>query len=149
MADNDNLEKAYDSVPLKSMFNILTKVGLKKDKRKINAVEMDYLRPSCRISRQEHIQNEQIRRRTRRVHTTVERVETRQLVWYGHVKRMSDDRWPKRALEYIPPSRRRRGRPAQTWMSGIVDTMRDRAIQENEWENRKVWRAKCEMRQKP
>ncbi|KAK4875937.1 hypothetical protein RN001_012359 [Aquatica leii] len=71
------------------------------------------------------------------------------LVWYGHVKRMSDDRWPKRALEYIPPSRRRRGRPAQTWMSGIVDTMRDRAIQENEWENRKVWRAKCEMRQKP
>ncbi|KAK4879141.1 hypothetical protein RN001_007287 [Aquatica leii] len=91
-----------------------------KDKRKINAVEMDYLRRSCRISRQEHIQNEQIRRRTRRVHTTVERVETRQLVWYGHVKRMSDDRWPKRALEYIPPSRRRRGRPAQTWMSGIM-----------------------------
>ncbi|XP_060518384.1 uncharacterized protein LOC132697110 [Cylas formicarius] len=48
-------------------------------RRKIDAVEMDFLRRLCRISRLEHIPNDEIRRRTHRRHRTTERIETRQL----------------------------------------------------------------------
>lgn len=119
-----------------------------RQEKTIEAVEMDYLRRSCRISRTEHIRNEDIRRRTGRVYTTAERIQTTQLLWYGHVMRMEQDRWPKKALMYQPTNRRRRGRPSRSWKEGIEQTMEDRAIHENEWIDRKVWRTKCGMRQR-
>jgi hypothetical protein len=39
------------------------------------------------------------------------RVEEKQLVWYGHLQRMSEERWPKKIWEWTPLGRRRRGRP--------------------------------------
>ena len=49
-----------------------------KEKKMIETVEMDFLRRSCKISRMQHIRNEEIRRKTgRRELTTAERVETR------------------------------------------------------------------------
>lgn len=117
-------------------------------RRKIDAVEMDFLRRSCRISRLEHIPNIEIRRRTNRIHRTTERIETRQLIWYGHVRRMEEHRWPRKAFDYTPPNKRKRGRPATTWLNGVMKTMRDRAINEDAWRDRNVWRSKCGMRQK-
>lgn len=120
-----------------------------RDKRLIEAAEMDYLRRACRVSRMEHIPNEEIRRRTNRTYTAVDRIESRQLIWYGHVMRMSEDRWPKRAINYIPANkRRRRGRPNRSWMQGIREIMADRAIKEEDWQDREVWRSKCGMRQR-
>jgi hypothetical protein len=34
--------------------------------------------------------------------------------WYGHVKRMQEDRLPKLIMEWIPGKRRKRGRPRTT-----------------------------------
>lgn len=62
--------------------------------------------------------------------------------------RMPERRWPKRALSYTPINRRR-GRPTETWKKVIEQSMKDRAIEENEWVDRKRWRAKCEMRRRP
>jgi len=118
------------------------------NKRKIETVEMDFLRRASKISRLDHIPNEEIRRRTNRIHTTVERIETRQLIWYGHVMRMEECRWPKRAFNYVPPNRRKRGRPTKTWIEGIRNTLKDRAIGEEEWKERDRWRSKCGMRQR-
>lgn len=119
-----------------------------KNKKTIETVEMDFLRRACKISRLEHIPNEDIRRQTGRVCTSMDRVETRKLVWYGHVMRMPEERWPKRALTYIPNKRRRRGRPSTSWLQGIKESMTDRAIKEGEWSDRKIWRDKCGKRQK-
>ena len=54
----------------------------------IETVEMDFLRSACNISSMQHVRNEDIRRKTGRVFTTAERIESRQLLWYGHVMRM-------------------------------------------------------------
>lgn len=117
-------------------------------RRKIDAVEMDFLRRSCRISRLEHIPNIEIRQRTNRIFRTTERIETRQLIWYGHVRRMEEHRWPRKAFEYTPPNKRKRGRPTTTWLNGVMTTMRDRAINEDAWRDKNMWRSKCGMRQK-
>ncbi|XP_050502979.1 uncharacterized protein LOC126882213 [Diabrotica virgifera virgifera] len=120
----------------------------KKERKRIEVVEMDYLRRACGISKKDHIRNEDIRRRTHTVYSSVDKIETRQLVWYGHVKRMNEDRWPKKALNYIPHQRRRRGRPSVAWEENVRHIMKDRAIKEDEWMDRKRWRSKCEKRQR-
>ena len=38
-------------------------------------------------------------------------IERKRLQWYGHVKRMQDERLPKLIMELIPGERRKRGRP--------------------------------------
>ncbi|XP_030765787.1 uncharacterized protein LOC115889851 [Sitophilus oryzae] len=119
-----------------------------KERRMVESVEMDFLRRVCRISRMAHIRNEEIRQRTRRIYTSTDNIESRQLLWYGHVKRMGGERWPKREMEYRPQSRRKRGRPTTTWLDGVDQYMRDRAINQEEWQNRTIWRSKCGMRQK-
>nr|CAH7735701.1 unnamed protein product [Callosobruchus chinensis] len=71
-----------------------------KGKKMIEIVEMDFLRRSCNISRLQYVRNEDIRRKTRRRVTTAERIESRQLLWFGQVMRMEETRLPKRALSY-------------------------------------------------
>jgi hypothetical protein len=48
----------------------------------------------------------------------------RRLQWYGHVKRMQEERLPKLILEWIPGERRKRGRPRQTWMEDVRAAMK-------------------------
>ena len=38
-------------------------------------------------------------------------VEKKRLQWYGHIKRMPEDRIPKLKKEWTPTERRKRGRP--------------------------------------
>jgi IS5 family transposase len=38
-------------------------------------------------------------------------IEKKRLQWYGHVKRMQEERLPKSIMEWIPGERRKRGRP--------------------------------------
>jgi IS5 family transposase len=37
-------------------------------------------------------------------------IEKKRLQWYGHVKRMQEERLPKLIMEWIPGERRKRGR---------------------------------------
>ena len=69
-----------------------------------------------------------------------EDIKTAQLRWFGHVKRMREDRLPKKIFEWQPMGRRKRGRPNITWTEGILKTMRERGIQEGDWEDREEWR---------
>jgi hypothetical protein len=43
-------------------------------------------------------------------------IEKKSLQWYGHAKRMSEERIPKLILEWAPQDRRKRGRPRKKWM---------------------------------
>ena len=40
----------------------------------------------------------------------VDIIERKMLQWYGHVKRMQEERLPKLIMEWIPGERRKRGR---------------------------------------
>lgn len=120
----------------------------KNDRKVIDTVEMDFLRRACQVSKIEHIRNEDIRRRTKRIYTSIDRIETRQLIWYGHVQRMNEERWPKKAFQYTPKNRRKRGRPMNSWTNGINSIMKDRGIKEDEWRDKDKWRSKCGMRQR-
>ena len=53
-------------------------------------------------------------------------VGNKQLQWLGHVKRMAEDRLPVKSLEWVPNGSKRRGRPKNTWMEGIMNLMKDR-----------------------
>jgi hypothetical protein len=41
-------------------------------------------------------------------------IDRKRLQWYGHVKRMQEERLPKLIMEWIPEERRKRGRPRKT-----------------------------------
>ena len=66
-------------------------------------------------------------------------IERKRLQWYGHVKRMQEDRIPKLIMEWIPGERRKRGRPRKTWMEGVRAAMKTRHLEANQWLNRKEW----------
>jgi len=46
-------------------------------------------------------------------------IEKKRLQWYGHVKRMPEERIPKLIMEWVPQERRKRRRPRKTWMEGV------------------------------
>jgi IS5 family transposase len=53
-------------------------------------------------------------------------IERKRLQWYGHVKRMQDERLLKLIMEWISGERRKRGRPRKTWMEGVRAAMNTR-----------------------
>ena len=71
--------------------------------------------------------------------TIMQFVGNKQLQWFGHVKSMAEDRLLVRSLEWVPNGRKRRGRPKKTWIEGIMNLMKDRGLQDGDWEDRDEW----------
>jgi hypothetical protein len=63
-------------------------------------------------------------------------IQKKRLQWYGHVKRMPEERIPKLILEWVPVERRKRVRPRKTWMEGVHAAMTERNLEQNQWRNR-------------
>ena len=57
----------------------------KEEERKILVAEMCWVRRILRISRLQHIRNDDIRKRTGMQVSTVDRIKARRLRWFGHV----------------------------------------------------------------
>jgi hypothetical protein len=64
-------------------------------------------------------------------------IERKRLQWYGHVKRMQEERLPKLIMEWIPGKRRKREHQRKTWMEGVRAAMKTRHLEANQWLNRK------------
>ena len=78
---------------------------------------MDFWRRSARISRRDKIKNSVIKRKLDVQNSIIDVTKKKQLKCYGHVMRMTEDRFPRKLLEWVPPGRRRRrirGRPRTT-----------------------------------
>lgn len=73
-------------------------------------------------------------------------VDAKRLRWYGHIQRMTESRWPKKILKWLPQRNRKRGRPRKTWEKEIEKAMKERDLQEEDWEDRRTWRLGCEKR---
>lgn len=86
---------------------------------RITAVEMRCMRRMIGKTRRDRIRNERIREEVGQKRTIVNKIEERQLKWYGHVRRMGDERKTKQAFEMRVEGRSGRGRPRTTWEDGI------------------------------
>jgi hypothetical protein len=64
----------------------------KRQKNKLQAVEMDYLRRSARKSKLERVRDEEIKLKMQAGETVLGRIEIRNLKWFGHVVRMPEER---------------------------------------------------------
>jgi hypothetical protein len=71
-------------------------------------------------------------------------IEKKRLQWYGHDKRVPEERTTKLIMEWTPRERRKRGRPRKTWMDewmeGIQAAMTTRNLEPDQWRNREEWR---------
>ena len=106
----------------------------------LRATEMDFWRRSAGISRRDRVRNERIRQVMKVEKDIVHDVMSRQLCWYGHVQRMSEERLPKQVLDWVPPGKRRRGRPVKGWRQGVDEEMLRCQLPDNLWEDRHMWR---------
>jgi len=111
--------------------------------REINkflSTEMDVLRTSARKSRLGRIKSEHIQEimGVKGKPDTIDIIEQKRLQWYGHVKRMPEDRITNLIIDSIPRERRKRGRPRKMWMEG-VQAATTRNLEPDQWRNRKEW----------
>ncbi|PSN36749.1 hypothetical protein C0J52_23197 [Blattella germanica] len=65
-------------------------------------------------------------------------IEGRRLTWYGHLRRMPTDRWPLKIYNWIPPRRKKRGRPRLSWNNNVRQTMDVRQMTDEDWKDRNV-----------
>ena len=112
----------------------------KRTEDMLRATEMDFWRRSAGISRRERIRNERVREIMGVEKDIVHDIRSKQLVWYGHVRRMADDRLPKQVFDWVPPGRRRRGRPVKGWRQGVEEEIRRCQLPDDLWEDRGQWR---------
>jgi hypothetical protein len=79
----------------------------------------------------ERIKNEHIKEimGVKRKPGIIDITEKKRLQWYGHVKRMAEERIPKLIVEWIPQERRKRGHPRKTWMEGVQAAMTIRYLE--------------------
>ena len=103
---------------------------------------MDVLRRSARKSRKERMKNEYIKEimGVKGKTDIIDIIEQKRLQWYGHIKRMADERIPKLIMDWIPRERRKRGRPRKTGMEGVQAAMTTRNLEPDQWRNREEWR---------
>jgi hypothetical protein len=66
-------------------------------------------------------------------------IEKKRLQWYGHVKRMPEERILKLIMEWIPEERRKRGHPRKKWTEGVQADMTARNLEPDQWRNREEW----------
>jgi len=52
---------------------------------------------------------------------------------------MAEGRLPKIAIKWMPKQKTAQGRPKKNWMEGIRKTMKERNLNEGQWEDRKQW----------
>jgi len=102
---------------------------------------MDVLR-SARKSRMERIKNEHIKEimGVRGKPDIIDIIGQKRLKWYGHVKRMPEERILKLIMDWIPREKRKRGRPRKTWLEGVQAAMTTRNLEPDQWRNRQEWR---------
>ena len=85
-----------------------------KDKSRIQAAEMRFLRSVKGCTREDHIRNVEIRKELQ-VIPLLEQIENYREKWTNHLSRMTEERIPKQALQYRPRGRREIGRPRKRW----------------------------------
>ena len=107
----------------------------KEDEQKILVAEMSWLRQILGISRIQRIRNEVIREMRGQRETIVQRIQTKRLIWFGHVTRMKTTQIPNMALHCNAERNRIRGRPRKQWIDNVKHDLEEKT---SRW--RRHWR---------
>lgn len=145
----ENKKRIYNTI-IKSITTYGCEVWPIKDRteKMLRTTEMDFWRRSAGISRRDRITNERVREIMGVTHTIVDDIRTKQLSWYGHVRRMPENRIPRQILEWQPRGRRRPGRPRRSWREGVDREIRDRELEDDLWNDRTRWRLEIGRRRR-
>lgn len=115
----------------------------RRQKNKIQAAEMRYLRRVRGVTKMDRIKNLEIRKDLK-IQSVLENIEERQLGWWGHLHRMENTRQTKRIWEARITKNKRRGRPRTTWDNVITELLerkgKTRTEAKNMTRNRKEWK---------
>jgi hypothetical protein len=79
--------------------------------------------------------------------TLTDTVEAKHLKWHGHMKRVEEDRLPKKIYEWTPIERKKRGRPRNTCKKKAKQAMDGRNLREENYLDGNRWQLGCGMRQ--
>lgn len=102
-----------------------------RQKSKIQATEMKFLRRVKGVTRRDKVRNTKIREELG-VAAITDFIEQRQLGWWGHLQRMSDSRPVKQVWEARVQAEKKRGRPRQTWDKMVGNVIKTRNSTWNE-----------------
>ena len=116
-----------------------------KTKSKLQAADMRALRLIKGVTRFDRLRNDDIRREMG-IESVLDFVERGQLRWYGHVRRMEENRFPRRFLEWTPEGRRPPGRPRIRWLDNIKTGVERRGMTLPHVEERELYRDRREWR---
>ena len=72
--------------------------------------------------------------------TVIDGIEKKELGWFGHLKKMNQQQWPKKVFQWNPDGRGLWGRPRRTWYEGIKQAMSARNLKEEDATDRERWR---------
>ena len=61
------------------------------------------------------------------------------------MRRMLEERIPRRVSEWCPPGRRGRSRPRNTRMQEIMTGMKTKGLEEEDWNDRDEWKRKIKL----
>ena len=114
--------------------------------QKLLSAEMMYWRRSLGLTLLDRIRNEYIRERMSAENTIMDVIGEKQLKWYGHLRRMNEERMPLKVWNWIPANRNKRGRPRKKWISNVHIQMESKGLSEGDWINKERWRLGCEKR---
>ena len=88
----------------------------KRERSRVEAVEMKCLRAICGVTKFDRVRNDWIQEGTGVKMKLGERIEQANLRWYGHVRRMDEGRHPRRMEESeVPGKRTKEGQGKGGW----------------------------------
>jgi len=115
--------------------------------RKLLSTEMMCWRRCLGLTLLDRVRNETIRERMNAQITIMDYIGEKQLKWYGHLRRMNEERIPLKVWNWTPTQRNKRGRPQKKWITDVKIEMESRGLREGDWNDKKTWRQGCEKRQ--
>ena len=118
-----------------------------RERKRMEAMEMNCLRNICGLRRIDRVQNLDIRRRCGKKVSVSQRIDQGVLRWFGHFERMGDERMAKRVYEFDVRGVRRRGRLRKCWMDGMKEVLARKGLNIQEAkvsvQDRNEWRSIC------
>ena len=98
------------------------------ERRKVNVLEMKWLKSLVGVLRMDGVRNEEVRRRAGIERELASRAEKRVLRWFGHVGRMAEYHMARRVLMAKVSGEWVRGRPRLGWMDGVKVALGNRGM---------------------
>ena len=103
--------------------------GMKRaERKKVNILEMKFLRSLVGVSRIDIVRNEEVRRRAGIERKLASRADQRVLRWFGHVERMDGYRMARRMMMAEVSGGRVRMRQRLRWMDGVKVALGNRGM---------------------